>query len=115
MTQAAEAPQKNKFRLTSEDYDRFALAFEHHIKDAEKKYEDADNFDGVVLEQLIETIISQNLHAVNTMEDYNMLTKVLKAVADKMVKDLVLMIAEDNEMATKRKLKIHPNYVSRFE
>lgn len=67
------------------------------------------------MEQLIETIISQNLHVVNTMDDYNMLTKVLKAVADKMVKDLALMVSEDNEVATKQKLKIHPNYVTRFD
>lgn len=87
----------------------------YHIKEAERKYEDEENFDGVVLEQLIETIISQNLHVVNTMDDYNMLTKILKAVADKMVKDLALMVSEDNEVPTKQKLKIHPNYVTRFD
>jgi hypothetical protein len=50
------------------------------------------------------------------MDDYNRLNKVLRGVADRMIKhDFALIVAEDNEDPNLRKLKIHPNYVSRFD
>lgn len=50
------------------------------------------------------------------MEDFNQLNKVLRKVIDRLVKhDNALIVAEDNEDPNMRRLKIHPNYISRFD
>lgn len=68
------------------------------------------------LNELIEKVISNNLSLVNNMDDYHTLTKILRAVAEKMTtKDEALMVAEDNEDPMLRKYKIHPNFISRFD
>lgn len=108
--------QRPKFVLTAEEYDRFALAFEHKIKEEEKKCTDPDMFDGVPLNQMIETVMLHNLSFINSMDDYNQINKILRKVADRLIKhDQVLIVSEDNEDPNLRKLKIHPNYVSRFD
>jgi hypothetical protein len=70
----------------------------------------------VLLNELVEHVISHNLSHINTMEDYNQMSKVLRKVAERLIKhDNTLIVTEDNEDPNMRKVKIHPNYPSRFD
>ena len=92
------------------------MAFEAKIKEEEKKFTDPDDFSGVPLNELVEYVISTNLSEVNTLEELANMTKILKVVANRMIKvDAALMVAEDNEVSDLRKLKLHPNFISRFD
>jgi len=101
-----EEEKKKKVTLKSDEYDRIAKALIFHVRGEEKV-----NENGVKQSDLIEWFISQNIQLVNSMEEYNQFTKILRSIINRLLRtERVLMISVDDEDPLNRWLKMHPNY-----
>lgn len=97
---------KKKVTLKSDEYEKIAKALIWSIRDSEKR-----NDSGMKQSDLIEWFISQNISIVNTMDEYNELTKVLRSIINRLLKtERILMISIDDADPLNRWLKLHPNY-----
>ncbi len=106
---------KPKMKLQAEEYERLAKMIILMFQDEERAHPDREDNPGVLQTSVIDYVVSKNLNQLNTMEDLNKFTTILKAVIERMIKkDDFLIIVDEGENVDSRSLKLNPTYVDEF-
>lgn len=110
-----EGRVKQKMKLQAEEYERLARMIIHMFQENERIAPDDDDHSGIPQNVIIDYVVSKNLNQLNTMEDLNKFTVILKAVIDRMVKkDGFIIIVDEGENIDSRSLKLNPTFVDPF-
>lgn len=101
--------KKTKITLKAAEYEQISRALVLHMESEERK--EKEDFKGIKQKNLIEWYVGSNVSNLDSMDDYERLMKILKAVITRMIKlDRTFIVSEDCEDIALRLLKLHPNY-----
>ena len=85
------------------------------LRDEEKKFEDVEEFRGMIQHDLLQDVAAKFIQEINTIEQLNQFQDKVRYAISRMIKvDRVVLVAEDHELKDQRRLKLHPNHQGEY-